>query len=538
MAPKNGSNLHDFTVSEISQALKRTVEEAFGYVRVRGELSQLVRHGSGHIYFRLKDEAAVLDGVCWRGTAQKLKLRPEDGMEVICTGRLSTYANQSRYQLIVDRIELSGEGALLKLLEERKRKLTAEGLFEAERKRPLPYLPEVIGVVTSPTGAVIRDILHRLADRFPRHVLVWPVAVQGEQAAAQVAAAIAGFNALPPHGSVPTPDVLIIARGGGSLEDLMAFNEEIVVRAAAASRIPLISAVGHETDTTLIDLAADLRAPTPTAAAEVAVPVRADLTAQLLDIERRLYGAGVRLLSERRTQVQSLARGLGDPRSLLDTAEQRLDDRAERLHLAAKALLIHWQTRTTEAAMRLRHPREQLADARSRITSEARALAAALRQVVVRGEASLGRISGRLTPTPLRARLTEGLDRLNDRAGRLTWIANRACDDAQTRLETQAQLLESVSYKRSLARGYVVVRDAQSAQTLTHAAATTAGQNVTLVFQDGETPAVIADPDGSAQPPDQGAADSKVKTRMTRKKGKTPADTPEQAPEPKQGSLF
>ncbi|MSO88567.1 MAG: exodeoxyribonuclease VII large subunit, partial [Rhodospirillaceae bacterium] len=281
-------NLPEFSVSELSAALKRTLEDAFAWVRVRGEVSGVKRHTSGHVYFALKDEDSVIDAVCWRGTVQRLSILPEDGMEVVASGRITTYGGRSKYQLVVESVELAGRGALLRLLEERKQRLAAEGLFAAERKRKLPYLPEIIGIVTSPSGAVIRDILHRLADRFPRRVLLWPVAVQGEGAAAQVAAAIAGFNRLVVGGSPPRPDLLIVARGGGSLEDLMAFNEEIVVRAAAASLIPLISAVGHETDSTLIDFASDRRAPTPSAAAEMAVPVRADLAAEIGDFDRRL----------------------------------------------------------------------------------------------------------------------------------------------------------------------------------------------------------------------------------------------------------
>jgi exodeoxyribonuclease VII large subunit len=268
------TNVPVYSVGELSGALKRTIEQTYGYVRVRGEISGCKRHSSGHIYLALKDMDAVMDAVCWRGSAGRLKVDPADGIEVIATGRLTTFPGRSKYQMVIEQMELAGEGALLKLLEERKRKLAAEGLFAAERKRPLPYLPTVIGVVTSPTGAVIRDILHRLNERFPRHVLLWPVAVQGDGAAEQVARAIDGFNRIAPGGPIPRPDLLIVARGGGSLEDLMAFNEEIVVRAAAASRIPLISAVGHETDTTLIDFASDRRAPTPTAAAEMAVPDR------------------------------------------------------------------------------------------------------------------------------------------------------------------------------------------------------------------------------------------------------------------------
>src|SRR3981189_2734170 len=329
-----GANLPEYTVSELSLALKRSVEENFSHVRVRGEISGFKQHGSGHCYFALKDAEAVLDAVCWRTTAIRLPIKPEDGMEVVCTGRLTTYPGRSKYQLVIDSITLAGIGALLKILEDRRQRLAAEGLFAAERKKKLPFLPQVIGIVTSPSGGVIRDILHRLADRFPRHVLVWPVAVQGEKAAAEVAAAIAGFNRLPEQGPVPRPDVLIVARGGGSLEDLWAFNEEIVVRAAAASTIPLISAVGHETDTTLIDFASDRRAPTPTAAAEMAVPVRLDLIAELGGKAARLTGGPPGLFTGRRLPLGGLARGLPDPQDLLGAASQRLDDRTERLRLA------------------------------------------------------------------------------------------------------------------------------------------------------------------------------------------------------------
>src|SRR5256885_7910507 len=294
------ANLPEYSASERWQALRRSVEENFSHVRVRGEISGYKRHSSGHCYFALKDAEAVLDAVCWRQTAIRLPIRPEDGMEVVCTGRLTTYPGRSKYQLVVDSIALAGIGALLRILEERRQRLAAEGLFATERKKKLPFLPEVIGIVTSPTGAVIRDILHRLADRFPRRVLLWPVAVQGEGAAAQIAAAIQGFNRLAAGGPVSRPDLLIIARGGGSLEDLMPFNEEIVVRAAAASVIPLISAVGHETDTTVIDHASDRRAPTPTAAAEMAVPVRLDLLAELGGRSARLSGSLARLFDQRR----------------------------------------------------------------------------------------------------------------------------------------------------------------------------------------------------------------------------------------------
>src|SRR5438309_3036611 len=348
------ANLPEYTVSELSQALKRSFEENFSHVRVRGEISGYKRHSSGHCYFALKDAEAVLDAVCWRQTAIRLPIRPEDGMEVVCTGRLTTYPGRSKYQLVVDSIALAGIGALLRILEERRQRLAAEGLFAAERKKKLPFLPEVIGIVTSPTGAVIRDILHRLADRFPRRVLLWPVAVQGEGAAAQIAAAIHGFNRLAAGGPVSRPDLLIIARGGGSLEDLMPFNEEIVVRAAAASVIPLISAVGHETDTTLIDHASDRRAPTPTAAAEMAVPVRLDLIAELGGKSSRPSGGPSRLFGERRLHLAGLARGLPDSHDLIGAAAQRLDDRAERLRLAADRPLRAAQHGLDLAAARLR----------------------------------------------------------------------------------------------------------------------------------------------------------------------------------------
>src|SRR5580700_5196164 len=307
-APK--PNLPEFSVSEIAAALKRTVEDSFPFVRVRGEISGLKFHSSGHVYFDLKDDKAVLNAVIWRAVAQRLKVKPQAGLEVVCTGRISTYAGSSRYQIIVEQVELAGLGALMAMLEERKKRLTAEGLFATERKKKLPYLPGVIGVVTSPTGAVIRDIMHRLSARFPRRVLLWPVAVQGERAASEIAAAIRGFNVLPAGGPVPRPDVLIVARGGGSIEDLMAFNEEIVVRAAAESAIPLISAVGHETDTTLIDFASDARAPTPTAAAEMAVPVRSELLSQVMDFERRTVRSFGRGMTERRAHLQGLMRAL------------------------------------------------------------------------------------------------------------------------------------------------------------------------------------------------------------------------------------
>jgi exodeoxyribonuclease VII large subunit len=439
--PKAGrSNQPEYTVSELAAALKRSVEENFSLVRVRGEISGFKRHGSGHWYFALKDADAVLDAVCWRTTAMRLSVKPEDGMEVVATGRLTTYPGRSKYQLIVDSLELAGIGALLKLLEDRRQRLAAEGLFAAERKKKLPFLPGVVGVVTSPTGAVIRDILHRLSDRFPRRVVVWPVAVQGEGAAAQVAAAIAGFNRLRLDGPVPRPDVIIVARGGGSLEDLMAFNEEIVVRAAAASAIPLISAVGHETDTTLIDHAADRRAPTPTAAAEMAVPVRLDLVAELGGKTARLTRGAARLFDERRLHLAGLARGLPDPHDLIGAASQRLDDRAERLTLAIQG----------------------------RLGAARAALAAA-----------------RLRPAALAADIARAKARLDNVAPRLATAASRAFAEQRRIIEGLAGRLASLTdtHERRLNEGYVVVRRGDA--VIADAAKVTPGP-LELEFHDGK----------------------------------------------------
>ena len=435
------ANLPEFSVSEISALLKRALEERFDHVRVRGEISGFKRHSSGHLYLSLKDENAVLDGVVWRGTAARLGLNPEDGMEVIATGRITTYPGRSKYQLVIDSMALAGQGALLKLLEERRKKLAAEGLFDPARKKPLPYLPDVIGVVTSPTGAVIRDILHRLADRFPRRVILWPVAVQGTGAAEQVAAAIRGFNALEPGGAIPRPDLLIVARGGGSLEDLWAFNEEIVVRAAAASAIPLISAVGHETDTTLIDFASDRRAPTPSAAAEMAVPVRVELVAQIMDEETRLVRAWHRMIEERRLRVEGLGRGLPDPARLLDEATQRLDDWSERLVNAGSGAV--------------ERRRERLA----RLADPGRAL---LQLVATKRHGYEG-------------------GRFGERMGA---AALRLVERRGERLEQLGLRLENLSYRKVLGRGYALVRD-RAGEPLTRVAAALPGLGVAIEFSDG-----------------------------------------------------
>jgi len=440
------ANIHEYTVSELSFALKRTIEDAYGLVRVRGEIGRVSRPGSGHIYLDLKDEKSVLAAVIWRGQTGRLKITPEQGLEVICTGKLTTFPGQSRYQIVIEQMEPAGIGALMALLEARRKKLAAEGLFDEAHKKPLPYLPDIIGVVTSPTGAVIRDILHRLSDRFPRRVLIWPVVVQGDKAADQIAEAIRGFNRLSATGKVPRPDLLIVARGGGSVEDLWAFNEENVVRASFESEIPLISAVGHETDTTLIDLVADRRAPTPSAAAEMAVPVRADLVAKVLDLEARTGTAFDRLIRERRSQIDGLARGLPKRDDLLALPGQRLDGVADRLR---GALRYHVQQQTTR-----------------------------LSQVA------------RLSDRPLRLAVDRHRRRsieLMDRSSRA--LTNRV-KRAQDRLTAQIRLLDSLSYSGVLERGFVLVRDA-TGRLVRRAADTSAGQAIALQFADDQRAAVI-----------------------------------------------
>jgi exodeoxyribonuclease VII large subunit len=440
------SNLPELTVSELSAELKRTVEETFPFVRVRGEVSNYRGpHTSGHVYFSLKDEGARIDAVIWKTAFQRLRFKPEEGLEVVATGRITTYAGKSAYQLMIEQLEPAGAGALMALLEERKKKLAAEGLFDEERKKPLPFLPRTVGVVTSPTGAVIRDILHRLADRFPCRVLVWPVRVQGEACAAEVAAAIEGFNAMPP-GDPSRPDVLIVARGGGSLEDLWGFNEEIVARAAAASKIPLVSAVGHETDFTLIDFVADRRAPTPTAAAEIVVPVRTELVATAESHGARLVGCFLRYFERLRSELRGLLRALPAADALLALPRQRLDAIGERL------------------------PRALYANAHSHRVEFARA-------------------SARLSPASIRAEIARFRARpaeCLERAGRaLATLIHRR----RERVLSLAKLVEAFSYHKVLDRGFALVRDA-GGKPVRKAAAVAVGDPLDIEFADGHLPAV------------------------------------------------
>jgi len=436
-----GLNLPELTVSELSMALKRTIEDSYGYVRVRGELGKVSYHGNGHVYFDLKDDRACIAGVIWRSTAPRIKLKLEAGLEVAITGKLTTYPGRSQYQIIVETLEPAGVGALMALLEERKQKLAAEGLFDEARKQLLPFLPVVIGVVTSPTGAVIRDILHRLADRLPRHVLVWPVKVQGEGSAAEVAAAIAGFNALAELGAPPRPDLIIVARGGGSLEDLWSFNEEIVVRAAAASFIPLISAVGHETDVTLLDFVADRRAPTPTAAAEMAVPVRAELMLDIGSLAQRRLASWRRNQDARRSELRSATRALPAADEVLALPRQRLDHAATALRRALHAnAQIH--------------------------------------------RVGYSRVAGRLSAHLLRGTVERRRERLGAFATRAERALRNFVATRRARAERGAQLLAAYSYRGVWARGFARVRDA-AGQPLRAAAAVSAGMAIEIEFGDG-----------------------------------------------------
>lgn len=493
---KASSNAPEFTVSELSGSIKKTLEGAFGRVRVRGEVGRVMIARSGHIYYDIKDDRNVVACTTWKGQVPGLGVTPEEGLEVIVTGKLSTFGPQSKYNINVDTIEVAGAGALMAMLEKRKKALAAEGLFAPERKKALPYLPEIIGVVTSPSGAVIRDILHRLRDRFPRKVLVWPVAVQGQACAPEVARAIEGFNALTPGGALPRPDLLIVARGGGSIEDLWGFNEEVVARAAAASDIPLISAVGHETDTTLIDFVSDQRAPTPTAAAELAVPVRMELFGWVEEQGARLGRALTGGVTQRQQRLADLARALPKPEALVETPRQRLDFLAERLPGALRAVTAQKRVVLADRAGALRPAglTRRVTQDRQRLEALAGRLAPALGRKVAEASRSLDGVARGLQP-----RLVEGdvarkgeqlqalLRRLSDRAA--TQQAERVA-----RLAALERVRESVGYKATLSRGYAVVRGDGDVVTDTKAAK--AAKEIEVEFADGRV-TVSSDPQGA-----------------------------------------
>ena len=458
-----GDNAPEFSVSEISGAVKKAIEGGFSHVRVRGEVGRVSRPASGHIYMDLKDERSVLAGVIWKGRAAALTTRPEEGMEVIATGKLTTFPGQSKYQMVIESVVPAGAGALMAMLEKRKAQLASEGLFAPERKKELPYLPEVIGVVTSPSGAVIRDILHRLRDRFPRKVLIWPVAVQGQRCAPEVANAIRGFNAMTAGGALPRPDLIIVARGGGSLEDLWGFNEEIVARAAASSDIPLISAVGHETDTTLIDFVSDMRAPTPTAAAEMAVPVRMELMAWVDQQGARLSQSLSNGLTQRVQRLRDLSRGLPSKDSLLDGPRQRFDTVADRLPIALRRAIATKQLTLSDASGPLRP--------------------SILRARVTRAKDKLDNASRGLRTDVIARDVVRKRERLDAVMARLSARAQSDQTARAARLASLDRLRETLGYVETLKRGYAVVRGDGAVVTAT--VGDKAARSIEIEFADG-----------------------------------------------------
>ncbi|MCW2272575.1 exodeoxyribonuclease VII large subunit [Rhodoblastus acidophilus] len=518
------SNALELSVSELSGALKRAIEDQFGHVRLRGEISNYRGpHSSGHAYFCLKDANARIDAVVWKGTFSRLKTKPQEGLEVIATGKITTFPGKSSYQIVIEQMEPAGVGALMALLEERRKKLAAEGLFDEARKKKLPYLPRVIGIVTSPTGAVIRDILHRLSDRFPRHVLVWPVRVQGETSAAEVAAAIRGFNLLPPGGDIPRPDLLIIARGGGSLEDLWSFNEEEVLRAAADSIIPLISAIGHETDTTLLDHVADLRAPTPTGAAEKAVPVRSELLANINALARRHDEAAFRLLDRRRGDLRALARALPQAENLLAIPRQRQDRAAERLSAALRSFVGMRRLALAEASRLLaRHaPQAELQRVTGRLNTLKFRLEAAGRAFFERRRERFETLGARFDAAFAgRVRLLgQDLQGRRERAQnfskRLDGAFLAALARRRDRLVHAEKLLGAVGYEAVLKRGFALARDNEGG-IIRSAKQLGPGDALNLHFADGKVAATV---NGDAHP-------------------KKPAPVKKAPPPGGQGSLF
>jgi exodeoxyribonuclease VII large subunit len=519
------SNLTEYSVSELSGSIKRTVETAFDQVRVRGEISGYRGpHSSGHAYFSLKDDRARIDAVIWKGTFSKLKFRPEEGMEIIATGKVTTFPGSSKYQIVIETLEPAGAGALMALIEERKRKLGAEGLFDADRKKRLPFMPRIIGVVTSPTGAVIRDILHRISDRFPVHVVVWPVKVQGEGSGEEVANAIRGFNAFEPGGPIPRPDVLVVARGGGSLEDLWSFNDEIVVRAAATSEIPLISAVGHETDWTLIDYAADIRAPTPTGAAEMAVPVKAELEAQIAGLSARLQGSTSRQMDQRRQSVRALMRALPSLDQLLALPRRRFDETALGLGRGLELNTLNKRRSFERVGSHLRPDvlSNRIIERRQMLAERMTRVERTVERLLDRSKSRVSRADAVFSSLP--ARLKTQIGRARDHLANLSRHTDTAIRHQLTRargeLVAQDRVLQSLSYKNVLKRGYAVIRDDEN-RPVSQAAALSAGMGISIEFADGRAGAITTE---------GGTPSAGVKKR--------PAKVSEAAAPPKQGSLF
>lgn len=506
--PVPGSNTPEFTVSEIAGSVKKLIEGELGWVRIRGEVGRVVLARSGHLYFDLKDDRSVLSCMTWKGQVAALGVMPEEGMEVIADGKMTASGFQSKFALNAQRIAIAGEGALMAMLERRKRQLAAEGLFDDARKKPLPYLPEIIGVVTSLQGAVIRDILHRLRDRFPRRVLIWPVAVQGEQCAPEVARAIAGFNALTPGGALPRPDLIIVARGGGSIEDLWGFNEEIVARAAAASDIPLISAVGHETDTTLIDYVSDRRAPTPTAAAELAVPVRHELMAWVETQGARMQSAVSQGLSRREQRLRDIARALPRPDSLLETPRQRLDLRGARLGPALIASVQRRKVRLSEMSGSLRPAtlRRALEAERRRLVDRDARLAPALKRLVGVRRDRLNAQARRFRPAVVAREVGMQRELFRKTLKRLDEAGQRNLRNWRSRIDAGERLLMTLGYEATLSRGFAVVRS--EGQLVTDSSAAKAARTLEIQFADGRI--TVGDTSGQKprprrKPPEQGS---------------------------------
>lgn len=520
-------NIVECTVSELSATLRRTIEDTYGYVRVRGEISGFRgAHASGHAYFALKDEGARIEAVIWKSVFGRMRIKPEEGLEVIATGRLTTYPGRSTYQIVIESLEPSGIGALMALLEDRKRRLSAEGLFEDARKQLLPFLPCLIGVITSPTGAVIRDILHRLTERFPRRVMVWPVRVQGDGSAEQVAAAIHGFNALPPAGPIPRPDLLVVARGGGSLEDLWSFNDEMVVRAAAASLIPLISAVGHETDVTLIDFAADRRAPTPTAAAEMAVPVRCELVADVEALGRRVRMGWSRGLEGRRTELRASIRAWPTADVLLGGPRQRLDAAAERLPRALKANaqihLTHYSrtaARLTPHTLRTRLVRdaERVRQLEQRHERASRTLTQRRRERLMVLAARL-EVALRTNREVHRQRIGRERERLGTLLGRAGRAVTAVIERRAAMVSRAGGILSALSYHGVLARGFALVRDLEG-RPVRSAAGIGGGTPLDIEFADGHVAAVVQTPATAVADAASPTAPEPAKPRAGRARG-------------------
>ena len=532
--PGRGANAPEYTVTEVSGAVKRTIEGAFSRVRIRGEVGRVMHARSGHFYFDLKDDRSVISAVAWKGVAARLRTLPEEGIEVVATGKISTFGGQSKYQLIVDDVAPAGLGALMVMLEKRRKMFEAEGLFAAERKRPIPYLPRVIGVVTSPGGAVIRDILHRLRDRFPTPVLLWPVTVQGEKSAAEVARAIRGFDALGPGGAVPRPDLLIVARGGGSIEDLWGFNEEIVVRAVADCRIPVISAVGHETDTTLIDHVADRRAPTPSAAAEMAVPVRLDLLAAVAALDERRIRAMTRAMADRGQRLRDLARALPRPAAILSERAQAFDALAERLPRALIGLAQTRRVALTRAAggfgpallggyLRAR---------KDRLAREAPRLVPALSGRINGLRDRFEQRAARLVPATITRQQSEAARSLARLAATLRPLLPQRIARDRERLTALERIRANLGYQETLNRGYAIIRDADGG-VLPDRAQAADRPPVEIEFRDGRMPI-----DPAAATPKQKTPKQDLPQKMRPKPQAAKAKPAKSDPDSGQGSLF